>query len=198
MPTQSYSLEPDGPKRLQATWNAGWKNFSLTLDGKLLGKIPDVRVLRQGQEFKLPDGSILRVQLRRGLTSELHLLRDGQPLAGSASDPLLRLRLAYFVLFFTGGLNAAFGILGMFFPTGFFQQLGVGPYNLIVGVAFLVLGYFTLRRSPIALGIAFALLLVETISSLLEGFSANLFLNIIFLILLWQGMDALRVLVRQS
>jgi hypothetical protein len=193
MPTQSYSFEPGGPQHLEVSWSAGWKNFALTLEGQPLGSIPDTKALRQGQEFNLPDGSILRVQLRRGLTSELHLLRNEQPLPGSASDPQLRLRLAYFVLFFIGGLNAVFGLLGMLIPARFFQQLGVGLYNLLIGLAFLVLGLFTLRRSPIALGIAFALLLIESISSLLGGFNVSLFLNLVFLIILWQGMEALRV-----
>ena len=192
MPSQSYALEPNGPKRLEISWGAFWKDFTLQLDGQQLGTVANSAELRQGREFTLPDGSTLRVQLKRGLTSELHLHLNGKALPGTAGDPLQRLRLAAYVLFFIGGLNAIFGLFGLLVPIDFFQQIGVGLFNLLLGLVFLLLAVFVLRRSLVALGIAFALLLVETISRLLSGFSPALFLNLVFLVILWQGMDALR------
>lgn len=194
MPTLTYALEPNAPKRLEISWGWFWKNFTIRLDGQEVGRLAGQKELQQGQEFHLPDGSQLSVRLRGGLFSELHVLRDGQPLPGSASDPGVRLRNAYLALYFIGGLNLLFGLLAEIFQASFLLELGVGLYSMVLGVAFLGLGFLVMRRSFIALVIAFALLLVETLSRLLVGFSPGLLLNVIFLVILWQGMDALRAM----
>ncbi len=162
MPKQSYALEPNGPKRLQISWGAFWKNITITLDGSTIGTIPDQKTLSQGSTFPLPDGSTLSVQLLQSLAgAELRVLRDGKPLPGSASDPQIRHKTAYGVLFFIGGLNLLLGLAGLFFENEFLQALGAGWYTLIFGMVFIFLGIFTWRRSQMALVIAIVLFALD-------------------------------------
>jgi len=60
MPKQAYAFEPDGEKRLEISWKAMWKETTVTLDGTVLGVIPDVKALRAGQEFGLVVGETAR------------------------------------------------------------------------------------------------------------------------------------------
>ena len=41
MPKQSFALEAQGPKRLEIQWKGNWKNVTITLDGEVVGTIPD-------------------------------------------------------------------------------------------------------------------------------------------------------------
>ena len=93
MPSQAYALKEGGPKRLQISWEGFWKNAIVQLDDEIIGTLATRKQLSAGHEFLLPDGSSLNLQLVRTLTAyELHVLRDGQPLPGSASAPESRVR----------------------------------------------------------------------------------------------------------
>ncbi|MGH8006134.1 MAG: tetratricopeptide repeat protein, partial [Candidatus Binatia bacterium] len=86
-----FSLEPGGPKRLKMSWGWRWGNLTLRLDGNPIGMVADEQELVAGRAFALADGSTLRVQLvRKFLYPRLRLLRNGQPLPGSASGDLRR------------------------------------------------------------------------------------------------------------
>ena len=103
MPTKKYAMEKGEPKRLEISWKGIWKikNFTVHLDGNNIGLIANRKELKAGREFALIDGSILKVQLvKKLLSAELQVLRDDQPLPGSASDPGQRLRVAYGIVFF--------------------------------------------------------------------------------------------------
>src|SRR5690349_9384101 len=93
MPKQTFALEAGGEKRLEVSWGGMFKNTTVSLDGNSIGVIPDQKALLAGQEFRLPDGSTIKVQLVRSfISTELRVFRNGQPLPGSASDPLTRLK----------------------------------------------------------------------------------------------------------
>ena len=88
MPVKTYTLDPDNPKRLDIVYKTFWRGATVWLDGQEIGTVSDKQGLLQGEEFKLPDGSKLKVRLTQSLLgSELHILRNGQPIPGSASHP---------------------------------------------------------------------------------------------------------------
>ncbi len=199
MPKQTYALEPDGQRRIEVSWKGIWKNISVSLDGQILGVIPDQKALAAGQEFPLADGSSIKVQLVGKLYStELRVLRNGQPLPGSASDPLTRVKTAYGLIYFVAGLNFLLGILALA-GVEFFQQLGFGVISLIAGVIFLMLGFFTQHLSSIALIMVIVLLALDGILGLIfaavAGSSSTvggLFARIILIIPMIQGIGAIQ------
>ena len=203
MPKQSYALEPNGPKRLQISWGAFWKNITITLDGSTIGTIPDQKALRQGSTFPLTDGSTLSVQLLQSLAGAE--LRDGKPLPGSASDPESRLKVAAGVIFFIVGLNILLGLIAVFFQVDFLLQLGLGWFSVIFGLVFLFPGIFTQRRSQVALIIAIVLFgldgLLGIVGAVMAGYAPSipgLFMRILLLIPMIQGVSAIKQLKQQE
>ena len=175
------------------------------LDGETIGTVPGQKNLSAGQEFQLPDGSILTVQLVKKLTAvELRLLRDGQPLPGSATDPETMLKGAYVILFFIAGLNIVLGLIAYLFQAEILQSMGMGFYSIIFGVVFLVLGRFVRRRSLTALVIGIVVFALDGILGFiltaLEGYSPNIVVVIAraFLLLpMIQGVGAIREIKKQ-
>jgi len=155
MPKRKYALERGGDKSLEISWKGHWKNTEVRLNGNLIGAIPNQKELRTGQLFQLPDGTALRVQLARTWGSrELRVLRNDKPLPGSSSDPVARLAQSFGIIYFIAGLNIVLGFIASIFQVEFLQTLGFGIISVAIGFIFLVLGFFTQRRSRIALIVA--------------------------------------------
>ncbi|HET7143114.1 MAG TPA: hypothetical protein VFI68_03750 [Anaerolineales bacterium] len=151
MPKLKYALERGGDKSLEISWKGRFKNTEVRLKGNLIGVIPNKKVLRTGQIFQLPDGTSLKVQF---VKSELRVLRNDKPLPGSISDPVTRLAQAFGIIYFIAGLNIVLGFIALFFHVEFLQTLGFGIISVAIGIIFLLLGFFTQRRSLIALMVA--------------------------------------------
>src|SRR5215212_2125470 len=112
MPSIKLALERGEPKRLELSWGAFWRNFVVRLDGAEIGRIAGQSELKAGREFTLANGSVLRVQVTTGaLSPELRVLRNGQPLPGSATDPTSLVRQAAHVFFFIGGASILIGVV---------------------------------------------------------------------------------------
>ena len=166
MPTKKYALEQSGPTRLEVSWKHIWKNLTVRFDGNEIGSIAGQKELKAGQEFSVGDDSTLKVQLVRNyMMPELHVLRNGQAVPGSTSDPVQRLRVASGVLFFVAGLSIVAGLAAEIFQIKFLFQLGVDAASVLFGIFFLLLGFFVRRRSMVALGIATVLLALDGILS---------------------------------
>lgn len=206
MPTQQYALEPNGPKRLILSWNMFWKNLVVSYDGVVLGSVPSKKELTSGQSFALPDGSAVQVQLVSGFGStELRLTRNGQPLPGSAADPISRLNTAVGTVFFIAGLNIILGLVAEVFQVSLLQQLGLGISSIIFGLIFLVLGWFVKRHSLIALFLAIGLFIVDGLLGFVLAAAAGgnpgnagLVMRVFLIIGMLQGVPALRQLKRSK
>ena len=148
MPKLKYALERGEDKSLEISWKGGWKNTEVRLKGNLLGVIPNKKELRTGRIFPLPDGTSLKVQF---FTTGIRVLRNDKPLPGSISDPAYRLANAFGAIYFIAGLNIVLGFITLLFQVEFLQTLGFGIISVAIGFIFLVLGFFTQRRSRIAL-----------------------------------------------
>ncbi len=121
------------------------------------------------------------------------------------SDPQTKLNSAYGIVFFVAYLNIILGVLSLLFQVEFLQKLGFGFVSTIIGLVFLVLGYFVKRKSNIALIIAIALFalggIVSFFSYASQGYGANtggLLARIFLLIPMAQGLGAIKALKQQN
>ena len=202
MPKQSYALEAGGKKRLELFWKGMFNNLNVVLDGQSIGVIPNQKALSQGQTFELEDGSTLKVQLVRSLmATEVQVLRDGEPLPGSASDPQSRYKNAYLIVYFIAGLNLLLGVLASLFNVALLQQLGIGFGSILLGFVYLVLGFFVQKKSSLALVLAIVLFAADSlfgvVMTVFEGGSpgfAGLIMRVVLLIPMFQGVPAVKAL----
>lgn len=206
MPQQSYAIEKDGPKRLTLSWKAGWREIAVVFDGQAVGTIPNQKALSVGQEMALPDGSKLFVKLARNfIATELQVLRNGQPVPGSMSDPQARVKVAYQIAYFIAGFNLVLGLLATLFQIEFLQAIGVGVYSIFFGLVFLALGFFIQRKSNLALILAIIIFALDGIVGFVSLAMASgrtniggLFVRILLLIPLVQGVSAIRTLKKEE
>lgn len=84
-----YPLDPGGSPRLEVSWGRGYRTLRVYLDGALVANA-DVRVLRRGGTFELPDGRRLRVMVGRGVAMWV----SGTPVPGTYADPWIRVKSA--------------------------------------------------------------------------------------------------------
>ncbi len=202
MAKQAFALEAGGPKRLEVTWGGIYRNVTVKLDRRTLGTIADQRALAKGKDFRLPDGSKLHVQLvSTFLVSELRVLRNGEPLPGSPSDPQARLRNAYLLVYAVGGLDSLLGLASVLLHVRFLQQAGVGLASVLFGLVFLGLGYLVQKQSLFALMTAIVLFIVEGFAALVLAARAGgtppltgLLVRMILLIPMFQGVAAIKSL----
>lgn len=196
MPSTSYALEEGGEKRLEVSWQRGWKKVSMRLDGAELAVIEDKADLKRGKKLALPDGSSLDVRLTR---KGLELVRGGEPLPGSTSSPEQAVTKAVVAVFWIGGGNLLLGILSALkvFDLSFSWQ------NIISGFVFLLLGYYVRRRSAPALGVAILLttgIFVWNLSWFIRTIAAGgvplgiggLVITVVFLVWMIHGFKAIR------
>ena len=202
MPVQTYTLDPDNPKRLDISYKAFWRGATVYLDGQEIGTAPGKQELTRGQEFKLPDGSVLKLRLVQSLLgSELRVLRNGEPIPGSASHPETTVKTAYWVLFLIGALGILFGGLSLGLHVDMLGEMGITTYSIGLGVVFIILGLMVRRRSLPALYAGIALYAADTVLGLVltaqsggtPGIFNILFRGLIFMPLV-QGVGALRKL----
>jgi hypothetical protein len=206
MPKQAYALEHGGPKRLQLSWKGTWREVAIALDGEEIGKISGPQELQTGKEFRLPDDSILTVQLMHKLAgTELRLLRDGQALPGTAADPVAKLKTAYVVIYLIAGLNIVLGLVAWLLDVQFLLSIGIGQSSIAFGLLFLVLGFFAQRRCIIALVLAVGIFALDGILSLIvsiaQGYAPNMldiFVRVLLLVPMIQGITALRGMKKQG
>ncbi len=201
-----FALEPGGEKRLQVSWKGMYKETSVFLDDQLVGTIQGQKALAAGQDFTLIDGSVVHVQLvTKVFNTELQVLRNGQPLPGSATDPQARLKAAYIITYFIAGLNLVLGLVATLFQVEFLQQLGIGFYSLIFGLIFLVLAIFIQRKSMVSLILAIIIFIVDGVLGFVFSAIAGVTPSttgtlgrVILLIPMFQGIGAIKALKKQA
>ncbi len=201
MPKIKYTIEKSGPKRLEISWKGNWQEFTIRLDGSIIGSIADHEQLKEGQEFLLEDGSCLKIQLQnRSIFSYPQISKDGQLLHPSGLDPAKRLGNAYKLIFVIGGLNLAIGII-LLFRIGLINSSAVSLRSIVAGVVFLLLGFFVMRKSTIALTIAVVILAINVILAFIFPpdltkfiFIVAVIFRILILLAISQGYGAIKAL----
>ena len=202
MPVHTYMLGPENPKRLEIVVGSFWRGATVRLDGQEIGTVPGKRELLRGQDFKLPDGSTLNVRLIQHLMgSELHILRDGRPIPGSASHPETAVRTAYWLLFLIAAVDIVFGVAARTMHVDMLAGLGISDFSIGFGVILAILGYLVRRGSLPALYAGIAVYAADTALGLvLTAMSGgvpdmfNIILRGLMFVPLIQGVGGLRAL----
>ena len=110
-----------------------------------------------------------------------------------------RHRNAYLALFIVGGLTLALGLVAELGRVDVLLQLfGSGWIVAVEGLVLLVLGYFTMRGSLLALGIALGLYAIDAIATVAIAGIRGIWLRLLVLFFLVQGFMALRELKRRQ
>lgn len=207
MATQQLAFERSGDKRVELSWDFNWRNFTIKLDNKLVGTIEGgMKAIKEGRDFTLPDGSSLHVGLKPLASgfSALAVTRNGKVLPGSAADPLLRLRNAYWMIYVLAAVIILVGLASLFSGTPDTTSWIVFGAGLVL----LALGYFTAQRSTVALLAAIVLLLVGAIYGVYDAATAatqvqipaviRVLGTITPLLFLWQGLGAIKELKQEE
>jgi len=196
MPKMKYALEKGGPKRLEISYKGNWKDFTVLLDGNIIGTITDIVQLKAGKEFTLDDGSSLKVQYKFPV---IRLFRNGQPLP--FNDPAQILKFAYGFTFMVATVNLMSGLTGMLLGRPIVEKLPqAGLESFVLGVVFLVLGFFIMRKSKIALAIAVTIYVLSSISVFIfydisrTAMIVGILFRVVILLVMIQGFAAISAL----
>ena len=197
------------PRQIQVTGSPFGGKVNVSIGGKLIVTVSDDE-LRAGREVTLPDNSVLKLQrTTKYLLPDLVVLRDGQYLPGSSSDPRQKLKVAYRTIFL---------LAGSYFLTGIAFTITAPPRTVIpllwnvavvkawlLGFAFLVMGFSVKRQSTTALKAFILLYGVDGLITLLLNFQnvgflivLNLLILLVFLTPLIQGIGAIEALRGQD
>lgn len=203
MASQSFAFEAGGEKRLDISWKGLYSNVEIWFDGRLIDTIYDSKKLSKGQEYHLNDGSTINVRLASKvfISPELQILRNGQPLPGSVSDPQTKFKNAYGIVYFIAGLNIVLGLISFLFNVELLRQMGIGFGSILFGLVYLVLGFFVQRRSSVALVLAIIIFALDGILGVffasMQGYTpsgAGIVARIFLLIPMGQGFGAIKAL----
>jgi hypothetical protein len=208
MPKKLMSLDKGGPPRVEITWSGMWSNFTVKLDGNVVLTANGSGELKAGRSARLPDGTTLDVRLETGFgkAGGLVLLRDGQPLPGSATDPETQVKTAGGIVYAIAVLNAIIVVIAYAFDVQFLKDnFGWGP--IVVAALFAVLGYFTMKRSQAALIAAIVIYAIDGVLTLgyqladaAPGHTPNIgfiFMRVIFLMAMIRGAKAMGQLPKE-
>ncbi len=200
-----YALEANADKRLELSWDGVWRDIHVVLDGQLLGTIKDQQALLAGQEFHLPDSSTLRVQLVRGfLAYNLQILHNGQSIPGTATYAPSILNKASVSAYMLAAFFLLAGLYAVLFNVKALLAAGIGPLQVVIGLIYLVSGYFIRKGSLLALILPTVLIVLNILLLLPRVLVSPSFTGILALALyiylmvpIIRGFGAVRTLKRQ-
>jgi hypothetical protein len=197
MPTQEFALDAAGSRRVQVVQETDLSRGNLTvlLDRSMIGSLSQEELLT-GRELPLTDGSVLKIQV---VDKQVQVLRNNEPLLPYTKPKLVlpapirkRFLLACGVVFLIGGFNTLIGLVSTLSQNPPSVLAGFDLTNLVVGLLFLLLGFFVVHKSTLALCIAITILGLDAILSLFLGDLRAALLHILPLGLMIQGLRAIR------
>lgn len=205
MPTKTYYLDQAKTQELTMKWGMFFRNVEIFYQKQSLGVVPSKEALAQGYAYQLPDGRSLVVQLLSSYPQELELRIEGGIVPGSATHPRERVKRAWYLLLFVGGLNVVLGAWGAMQSVAVLQQLGLGWGSLAEGLLYIGLGWWGYSRlSVVAFGVALGLLVLDwvlliatTVGTGNVGFG-GLFIRFFFCLAVYRGMQAARQLQAEA
>jgi hypothetical protein len=134
------------------------RNGSVWIDGSPVGTIATGRDIAKGCEFRLTDGSLLRIQF----TTDWVISLNGQPLWDELENPLKGLHDACYALWFFAGAEALLGASSGFWYGA--AYLGFGYRSVITGISYSLLTILVWRQSFIALMIIAISVIAEIVA----------------------------------
>lgn len=206
MPKRRFALEPDGPERLEISWEGGWflvaANVRVKLDGKEIAEFPSPEVLRSEQMVMLPDGTNLTLCWTG--SSNFVVRRDGTDVS-ALFHPKRKLKNGSQFFIIWGGTTVIWFIWKwmsketIFSPTFSIMSIGIGFMTFLLGILLPV----NFRRLLIpALLSSASLLVMFAVADFLENERVNV-VNLIAFGFLWinffrDGLHAFRNLPNKT
>lgn len=178
MRKRTYILDPDGKNKLEVRTNRSWRRCHLYFNETLVGKVNSKRELLRGCEFPIPDGSVVKIQLQKIFLSYAELqvwhagqaLQDFTPFSGEALG-LNKGSAAVFVvgLFPFIWLVTLVALRLLINHTLSFSQpeLTIIFQYVAWGIFYLVLAFFTYRKSLLSILIAVSIYLLDGVFGVL-------------------------------
>ena len=201
MPSKSFALREGGPNEVEVAWQGNWQEVRVLHEGRLLGTIADMSTLKQGAQFRLPDGTMLGIKLHTGLSTELRLTRDGAPLPTGAPAAAKTLKEAVGLLWFLAGLNAVLGTIAHLGEVEALAAAGFGLGSIVGAVVLGGLAWLVRGRSKVALGLALVFLAIDLVLWVVLAVRSGVHLNvsalgtrIFFMAILVRGFPAITAL----
>jgi len=209
--TLIYPFEPDGGKQLEVVIKGvKWDEIAVWFEGKQAG-IFSRRALHSGQDLQISDGSRLNLRLSRNnfQPERLKISRDGQPIHRIVTDAMQQVIInnASTAIYLIGFSNIVIGLSSFFIKIEILEPFKPSWPYVVYGFVFLVLGFFTRRRSMLALmlaiivytldgliGVAIIIAVLYTGSYVLIG---NPLVHIGFLVVMINGIDGINA-IRQK
>ena len=207
MPTKTFYLDDDRTDALTASWGLFYRNFTVRYADTVLAPTNPAATIAQGRQFHLPDGRVFSAQLKQNIyPQELELLIDVQPVPGSGTHPVERVKQAWYLLLTLGILNVALGLVAEFGHVEILLQFGAGWGSVVEGIAYVALGYFGYFRNFVpAFTIALVLLVLDTVVSVSTAIATNhspalggLFMRAFFCLVVFRAIKAARQLRQEQ
>ncbi|KAA9340652.1 hypothetical protein [Adhaeribacter soli] len=151
MAQHTYFLDRNREEPLLLSWGFNWKQLTVSYKGQQLGEIANKKALIQGQDFQLPDNRTVSVKLKGSFMPQLEVLVNGEPLAGSATDPEMIISQIFKLSIILAGLNFTLGLIASFWPNELLLRLGMGPGTVFTGILIAGLAYGIKKHSMAAL-----------------------------------------------
>ena len=200
MATKTYYLDQARTEPITVKWGMFYRNFTLAYCGQpVLPTEQGASLTQGGYRYDLPGGRSLRAGLKRSVgMQEVELLLDGQPLSGSATHPVQRIKQAWYTLLLVGLFNILLGGVALATTSPVLQNFGLGWGNAVEGLLFLGLGWLGYqRRSAVLFYVAFGVLIADSVLGLVtlaqagaHGNFGGFFLRFFICVLVFRGARA--------
>lgn len=203
MPTKTFYLDDARTQPLTTSWGLFFRNFTASYAGIPLEPTNPEAPIAQGRQYRLPDGRVFSAQHKQNTyPQEMEFLIDGQPVPGSGTHPLERMKQAWYVLLVLGILNIGLGLTAEFGHIGVLLELGVGWSSVIEGIAYIALGYFGYFRTSVpAFTTVLVLLGLDAVFNITSAISTGhnpalggIFMRAFFCMVVFRAMQAARQL----
>jgi hypothetical protein len=184
-----------------------WDEICVWFEGQQAG-IFRRKPLYTGQDLQLSDGSLLNLNLSRNQfqPERLKISRNGQPIHRIVTEAMQQVQVDYASngMYFIGFFSMGMGIASLFTRFKILEPLSFGWPTILLGLLFVVLGFFTRRRSMPALIIAIVIYALDGLIGLLIILSAlstgsyiligNPFMHLVLLMVMVNGIDGINAI----
>jgi hypothetical protein len=205
-----YPFEPEGGEFLEIVIKGlKWNEISVWFEGKQAGVFSQ-KAMYAGQDLTISDGSILNLKLSKNnfQPERLKIFRNGQPIHRIVTEAMQQVIIdnASTAIYLIGFFNVALGFSSFFIKIEVLEPFRPSWPYVIYGSVFLILGFFTRRRSMLALMLAIIIYtldgligLVIIISVLSSGYILviNPVMHIALLVGMINGIDGINA-IRQK
>lgn len=203
-----YPFQPGGEQGIEVVIRgAKWDEIFIWFEGKQVG-VFSRRAMRAGQELQLSDGSRLELKLSRNQfqPERLKISRNGQPIHRIVTEDMHQAVINYAgdAIYLIGFSTLILGVVSLFIRIKILEPMTFGWPYILFGLLFVVLGFFTRRRSMPALMLAILIYSLDGLVSLFVLFSAlasgsyilfgNPFVHIGFLVAMVNGIDGINAI----